>query len=721
MHESKMAVSMRVLLPLGLLPLLMTAEAAVPAEQRPVEDSPLWNAAWITDTQTPQSPWIAALMARVAANRPQMVLHTGDTRFEWANRCAWRDVMWLMRIGTRPIEFHLAPGNHDLQNGVLHRHLRRAASQGVYRLDTGMQTEGQGFYHGRMTEDASGPLWPVWNPEVRNHPAWQPSANKQPQRHTHPEPPYRYVFRRGGIRFIVCDCYYTDQQRDWVRRLITQPDQSSISILLQHKHEVDDLAKYFEGLQGRHNVKLVLSGDHHNYGMEQRHGVTFITAAGMAHGQKGDCDAMTLWVFKDRVQLDRYLLPKGQTMDPIQGPETIWTCRGRFSAYQPVAPQAASIEGRSIGSTRVTRTAVEDSVSGRFDHTVGPNLLFNGNFDNFIWYDRYRGWSPSGWYQWFTRGGHAPEHAVGRRLPHSGKEYVRVHMWAHAWRGGILQNVSGVHPCHVYRLTAYGFFQPEGAPEPKARIGIDPCGTLAEQFSVDVTRYPPPPYDEGVGNDPKRSESRGPDVNETTIWSDYGSHYRWGKFQVTAEARSDTITAILYCFPKQRPEERPIYEMNWDTVSLREVPWPARRIVDNQVVLTADERLDKVRLTLQPELNTAQLTWRSKLPVGATQVLYRFLDAKAVAQRPDVPESAEVKEPVGLRAGDFPFESPVHYERSVVNQCVEIGIRPIPKDAVELHAVALSRVLLDGKCTTLCSSPVTIALPQKQSKTNGEH
>ncbi|MHC4180025.1 MAG: hypothetical protein ACYSWU_21180, partial [Planctomycetota bacterium] len=245
-----------------------------------------------------------------------------------------------------------------------------------------------------------------------------------------------------------------------------------------------------------------------------------------------------------------------------------------------------------------------------------------------------------------------------------------------------------------------------------ARIGIDPRGTLARQFSADVTKYPPPKYDEGVGNDPKRPGSRGPDVDETTVWSDYKSYYRWGKFEVTAEARADTITAILYCFPKQRPAEKPIYEMNWDTVALYEVPWPTKRLVDDGAVLTADKQLDKVRLTVQPELNTAQVTWRSKTPGGAAQVLYRFLDSKAVArQQLAEQDGAEAKEPVRIRTADFPSQSPVHYERSATSHWVEIEQLSIPEDAVEMQAVALSRVLLDGNCTTLFAPPVKIKLP----------
>ena len=653
------------------------------AEDR--DDKPLWNVAWITDTQTPECEWITALITRLKANKPKIVIHTGDARFEWANRCAWKDVVDLRRAETPPIEFHLAPGNHDLHNGVLKLLLRRAATQGIYRLDTGLKATGLGYYHSRVPEDVSGLLWPIWNPEVADHTAWQITANKKPAHSQHPEPPYRYVFKRSGIRFIVCDAYYTEEQKEWIRNLIVQPDDSSVSIVLHHKHEVDDLARYFDGLKGRHNVKLVLSGDHHQYCYEQRDGITYITSAGIYPGHYGDCDALTLWVYKDHLRLDRYLLPKGLPMKPIQGPTTIWTCEGKFSEYQrpefPEKPAQPAGQFEKIG-------------------TIGPNLIKNGNFENSIWYGRFRGWSPSYWYQWFTRGGHVPEHAVGKRLPHSGKEYVRLHMWAYAWRAGILQNVRRVEPCHMYRMTAYGFFQPTGAPQPNARIGINPSGTLASQFSVDVSKHPAPKYDEGVGDDPKTDKYEGLDIAETTIWSDYHDYYSWGKYEVTAEAESDTITAILYCEPKQRPAEKPIYEMNWDSVTLYEVPWPTKRLVADDAVLKPDEGFRKIVVTVQPEFNTAQVTWKTSAPAGASQVLYRFKGWDAAAQ--------ESNDKV-VRSKDFFFETPVMYERSDKFHRLELK-RPEIQSASKLELVALLRTLVEGKCVTLCSPVVSISL-----------
>ncbi|MGQ9649001.1 MAG: metallophosphoesterase family protein [Phycisphaerae bacterium] len=672
--ESRRFLSRLCLMIAGFLPLGMLVSPTRATE------TPLWSIAWISDTQTPSCEWITALCEKVKADRPSMVIHTGDVRFEWANECAWKDVLNLLRISSPPVEFHLAPGNHDLTNEVLKHHLRRAATRGVYLLDTGVKAEGQGYYHNRVTTEIAGPMWPIWNPEVAVHPAWQPDA---------PKAPYRYVFKRGGIRFVVCDCYYSDEQRDWVRDVITRPDDSSVTIILQHKHEVDALAKYVEDLEGKHNVKLMLSGDHHNYCYEHRHGVTFITSAGMAEGANRDSDAFTLRVYKDHLKLDRYLLPKSQPVTAIEGPTTVWECKGRFSEYRrPQYPEGLA----------ASQPAVPAAENMRPVPTLSPNLLFNGNFDNHIWYERYRGWSPSGWYQWFTCGGHAPEHAVGKDIPHSGKEYVRIHMWAHAWRGGVLQNVRGVEPCHWYRLTAYGWFAKTAKnPDPKARIGLDPLGKLREQYGVNVTSHPAPAYNECVGDDPKTPGPDWPDMPESTVWSAYHDYDKWGLFEVMAEARSDVITAILYCDPRQRTANEPIYEMNWDTVAVREVPWPARRLVPENAEMPVEPGIKNMILTVQRELGSAQLTWDTPVPCGASQVLYRFLDSEAVNHLP------ERGSPERIRADQFAFETPVAYERSEKCHGVEIGPLLIPDEAEELQAVALSRAVIDGECRTLCS------------------
>lgn len=670
------------------------ARTPLPAQTDP--NAPLWSAAWITDTQTPDCEWITALIARLRAEKPDIVIHTGDTRFEWANQCAWKDVMDLLLQQTPPAEFHLAPGNHDLTNGVLEAHLRRAATTGLYPLDTGLVAEGYGYYHSRVTEDAAGPLWPLWNPDVLEHPAWQVAADKKPAQWQHPEMPYHYVFKRGGIRFIVCDAFYTQEQKDWLQQILKSPDDSSLSIVLQHKHEVDDLAKYFDGLEGRHNVKLVLSGDHHQYCYEQRDGITYITAAGMAQGHYGDCDAMILRVYEDRLQLDRFVIPEGLPMKSIDGPTTIWTCEGDFTDYR---------------RPEYSKAAVDSTPPPQRAGTIGPNLINNGDFDNGVWYERFRGWSPSHWYQWFQRGGHVPEHAVGNRLPHSSKEYVRLHMWAYAWTGGILQNVGGVEPCHVYKMTAYGFFQPADAPQPNARIGIDPSARLAQQFSADVSKHPAGKYDEGVGDDPKTDPCDGPQFSTNTVWSDYQDYYSWGKFEVAAEAKSDMITAILYCSPKQRPAEQPIYEMNWDSIVLHETPWPARRLVADDAILKPDPAFKRIVINLHPELGAAEVSWKTSIPSGASQVLYRFKSFGAAGTDKD-----------NVVAGkEFLFETLVEYERSALFHRAEIKLPSAELQSAEtLEFVALSRSLIDGNCVTLCSDVTAVKLAETLPIVSGE-
>lgn len=325
---------------------------------------------------------------------------------------------------------------------------------------------------------------------------------------------------------------------------------------------------------------------------------------------------------------------------------------------------------------------------------MGLNLVYNGDFDNGIWYERYRGWSPAGWYQWFTCGDDAPEHTVGRDKPHTGKEYVRIHMWAHAWRGGILQNIRDVEPGHWYRLRAYGWFAKTAEdPRPQARVGLEPLGKLREQFGVDVTKHPAPAYNECVGAD------EWPDLPESTVWTDYHDYYNdWGRFEVIAEARSDVVTAILYCDPRQRPGDQPIYEMNWDSVSLYRVPWPTKRLVDEGAEVPVNEGLSRPVVTVQPELKTAQVTWRSKAPAGAAQVLYRFLDSEAVTH-----QSESEQDPSTVRTGDFPFESVVAYESSATSHWIELDPVRIPESAVELQAVGLSRICVEGECETHCS------------------
>ena len=298
------------------------------------DGEPLWSVAVITDTQTPDRELTTALIDGLKQAGPDMVIHTGDTDFEWSNGftlSAVADLVWSEPGG---IEFHLAPGNHDMRGGALKAHLRQAATQGTFGIGRYAALNNQKYSEARPAVYITSAALPAWNPEIANHPAWQAETNAKFADWGDSSESCRYIFKRGGIRFIVCDWSYSNEQREWLRKVIMQPDDSSVSIVLHHAHFMSKLTRYFEGLEGRHNVKLVLSGHDHRYHYESRDGITYITSAGIARSNR-DCDAMVLKVYKDHLRLYRYVVPDDGSPRPIvHKPEPIWTCEGNFSDYR---------------------------------------------------------------------------------------------------------------------------------------------------------------------------------------------------------------------------------------------------------------------------------------------------------------------------------------------------------------------------------------------------
>jgi len=103
-----------------------------------------------------------------------------------------------------------------------------------------------------------------------------------------------------------------------------------------------DILLWEAGQPMENNVKLVLQGHHEGYKMYGGE-VPRLTGAGIANGPDNESDAFTLWVYKDHLQLDRYVIPAGgRTMKPVEGPVTVWTCEGSFSEYQRPELPAAS-------------------------------------------------------------------------------------------------------------------------------------------------------------------------------------------------------------------------------------------------------------------------------------------------------------------------------------------------------------------------------------------
>jgi len=293
---------------------------------------PLWSVAIITDTQTADDEWIYALVDKLKEERPEIVIHIGDTYFDHADSCAFEAVQDLVCTERGSVEFHLAPGNHDLRGGALKREIRWAATGGSYVLKAGLRTAVQDFGHPWGRDYSRSRQWPAWNPDVVDHAGWQGEAGGI-LAGSGGETTCRYVFKRGGIRFIVCDPYYSREQKEWLRGVITGADDSSVSIVLHHTHYVGKLRKYFEWLGGWHNVRLVLSGHDHHYHHEEHGGISYITGAGIAKGRRGECDAMILRVYRDYLRLDRYIIPRGLSRPEVTGPEPIWMCRGNFTEY----------------------------------------------------------------------------------------------------------------------------------------------------------------------------------------------------------------------------------------------------------------------------------------------------------------------------------------------------------------------------------------------------
>ena len=307
---------------------------------------PLWKAAIITDTHTSNLDWINAFVGKLTEGKPRILIHTGDTNFNRPGKITMKAVADFARGEPDGLEFHLAPGNHDMRGGALKSGLRRAATQGILRAYSDGEFQAKDYFKVRTAGYVPGPVFGAWNPEILTHRGWQLDTRGRGISLggiTDPfhiltarffnldgiDRPCRYVFKRGGIRFIVCDWAYSKEQREWLQGIITQDDGSSASIVLHHAHYMSKLKRYFEGLEGRHNVKLVLSGHDHHYHHEKRGGITYITGAGIA-SKRGECDAMMLSVHRDYLRLDRYVIPKRSSEPTVLGPEPIWTCKGKF-------------------------------------------------------------------------------------------------------------------------------------------------------------------------------------------------------------------------------------------------------------------------------------------------------------------------------------------------------------------------------------------------------
>ncbi|MHC4742204.1 MAG: metallophosphoesterase family protein [Planctomycetota bacterium] len=312
---------------------------ALDTGQQEIDLGQLWKAAIITDTQMPDRAKLITMLERIKQADPNIVIHTGDTDFDNPRKASAKAVAELLRTESGWREFHLAPGNHDMRRSRLKEPLRLAATIGGFNLKTGLHVERNTRFEARIAKYTPDTVWRPWNADVVDHLGWQAEPIVRYADWGRSAKSLRYVFERGGIRFIVCDWSYSSEQRRWLRDVITRPDDSSLSIILHHAHSIRKLSNYLEGFEGQHNVKLVLSGHDHRHHYYVRDGIAYITASGLARSGR-DCDALVLEVFSDHVRLDRYVIPKGASLtDPIN-PRPIWTRKGDFTEYvRPKLPR----------------------------------------------------------------------------------------------------------------------------------------------------------------------------------------------------------------------------------------------------------------------------------------------------------------------------------------------------------------------------------------------
>jgi hypothetical protein len=69
--------------------------ASAQPQSAPAEDEALWNFVWLSDTEAHWqgcSNKMPPLLAKVAANRPKMVVHTGDSATSEGWRVQWETV-----------------------------------------------------------------------------------------------------------------------------------------------------------------------------------------------------------------------------------------------------------------------------------------------------------------------------------------------------------------------------------------------------------------------------------------------------------------------------------------------------------------------------------------------------------------------------------------------------------------------------------------------------
>lgn len=311
--------------------------------------------------------------------------------------------------------------------------------------------------------------------------------------------------------------------------------------------------------------------------------------------------------------------------------------------------------------------------------TQVDNLLVNGDMEDYPFYwEPPNHWVAGGWMRWWM-GSVIPEYDDVRdwRPYRYDGDHAQIYFWVWHYTAGIYQRVA-VQPCTFYRFSMYGRNHSAPGADHHARIGIDPLGR--QYNTIDDPAVSSLPAD--------------------ITWSpEQTFFYDWGLHSVTAESRSDHVTAITYVSPD--PDYAP-YDTFWDAGTLAEALPPDGR-------LPAPESLESdgfiTNVITSTSLNFLLLEWDTPEP-ASTQVWY----TTRVTSTASYTGSVMVYLPLilnGDMGGNFlPYTTFAHQTPVTHHEAV---LGPFQSEQM-VEFVALSRHLAGSECRTSASGLFQIVI-----------
>jgi len=292
------------------------------------------------------------------------------------------------------------------------------------------------------------------------------------------------------------------------------------------------------------------------------------------------------------------------------------------------------------------------------------NLLVNGSMEEGFYWKYPNHFVANGWLRWWEDD-EIPEYddvRESRPWRYDGNHAQIYHRWGRSYTAGIYQQVD-VEPCTFYRFSMYGRNHSDVGIDHHACVGINPLG---RQYDLYMSELP-----------------------TDTIWSPGQTFlYVWGLHTVTAESRSDHITAITYVSPDSGYYP---YDTFWDAGTLVKVPPPSGRLADPQI-WNPDGLITEVVSDTQP--GRLVIEWETTEP-ASTQVWYSV----STPTPPITPTGtlfATIYMPLLTNWQPPGLYTPVDQAGETHHQAVIQSL----EDGQVVEFVILARRLVDGTCRT---------------------